>query len=65
MKRRLYLSDLRPGLRVFDRWWPDTIFGRVIKVTTRHAFIKTPTDVLRYDGPHCQFLSRGLPWQRK
>ncbi len=53
-------SAIRKGMKLFDRWWPDIIRGRVVRKTTRRVHLQVPGDAkpIQYDAQHCQFLEK-------
>lgn len=51
-------DECKPGVRVFDRWFPRWGDGLIVETTPRRVIIRF-TGLIRlqtYDGPHLQFL---------
>lgn len=54
------LSELKVGMKVFDRWYLTWGAGTVDKVLATRVFIKFPypKGMMKYDEAHTQFLAR-------
>jgi len=54
------ITELKVGMRVYDRWYLDWGIGVVDKVMKTKVFIKFPypKGMMKYDEDHTQFLAR-------
>ena len=54
------MHEFRPGLRVYDRWWPEPTMEVVQVLKTRVKLLRDG-EVRTYDKHHVQFLERAPP----
>lgn len=54
------ITELKKGMKVFDRWYLDWGTGKVDKVTKTRAYINFPypKGFMTYDAEHVQFLAK-------
>lgn len=60
-KRAEYLKikDLKTGMFVWDRWFPEWGVGKIIKILKTRTHIKfNRRGLLRYDRAHIKFLEK-------
>ena len=51
-------SELKKGMKVYDRWYPDWGTGKVYDLTKTGVLITFEVTEIAYDKAHVQFLSR-------
>lgn len=54
------MTELKVGMKVFDRWYLDWGTGVVDKVLATRVFVKFPYPkaMMKYDSAHVQYLVR-------
>ena len=52
-------KDIKLKMKVYDKWWPTTYSGRVVKKLKTRIHIETRLgEIIVYDKTHCQFLEK-------